>query len=57
MQWGSLSEFLHMGGYGFYVWVSFGVTAVCMIWEVVAVRHRHAMALKHDESGEGRQKS
>jgi heme exporter protein D len=57
MQWGSLSEFLHMGGYGFYVWVSFGVTAVCMIWEVVAVRHRHVVALKHDGSGEGRQKS
>lgn len=46
MQWSSLSEFLAMGGYGFYVWVSFGATAICMLWEVVAVRHRHATALK-----------
>jgi heme exporter protein D len=53
MQWNSLSEFLAMGGYGFYVWVSFGVTAVCMIWEVVAVQHRHTMALKNDGLGEG----
>jgi heme exporter protein D len=28
MQWGSASEFFAMGGYGLYVWVSFGATAV-----------------------------
>ena len=44
MQWGSLSEFLAMGGYGVYVWTSFGVTALCMVWEVLAVRRRHAVA-------------
>jgi heme exporter protein D len=45
-QWASVQEFVAMGGYGFYVWASFGVTALCLIWEVVAVRHRHALALK-----------
>lgn len=28
MNW---QEFFAMGGYGFYVWSSFGITAVCMI--------------------------
>ena len=44
MQWNSLTEFLAMGGYGIYVWPSFGVTALCMIWEVLILRRRHAVA-------------
>ena len=28
MQWNSVAEFFAMGGYGFYVWGSFGVTAL-----------------------------
>lgn len=34
MQWQSLDAFLSMGGYGFYVWVSFGLTVVCMVAEL-----------------------
>jgi heme exporter protein D len=45
MQWGSVSEFFAMGGYGLYVWVSFGVTALCMLGEVVAVWRRHTAAV------------
>lgn len=45
MQWGSLSEFLAMGGYGLYVWTSFGATALCMAWEVLAVWRQHAAAV------------
>ena len=30
MQWGSVAEFFAMGGYGLYVWPSFGVAALCM---------------------------
>ena len=45
MQWGSFSEFVAMGGYGLYVWTSFGVTAFCMLWEVLALRRRHAAAI------------
>jgi heme exporter protein D len=34
------TEFLAMGGYGFFVWGSYGVTALLIIAEVVAVRLR-----------------
>jgi heme exporter protein CcmD len=42
-----------MGGYGFYVWLSFGMTALCMVWEVAMVRRRQAMALRIESSEEG----
>jgi heme exporter protein D len=45
MQWRSVSEFVAMGGYGLYVWTSFGVTALCMLWEVLALWWRHAVAI------------
>lgn len=39
--WNSFSDFLHMGGYGLYVWGSFGVTALIMIVEpIVVARNR-----------------
>ena len=39
--WNSFSDFLHMGGYGFYVWGSFGVTALIMAIEpIVVARNR-----------------
>ncbi len=33
MNWGSLSEFLSMKGYGLYVWGSYGVTALVLLIE------------------------
>ena len=33
MSWGSFSEFLHMGGYGLYVWGSYGVTLAALALE------------------------
>lgn len=35
-----MAEFLHMGGYGLYVWGSFGVTALFMIAEPLLLRRR-----------------
>jgi heme exporter protein D len=35
--WNSLADFLAMGGYGLYVWGSFGVTALVMIIEPITV--------------------
>lgn len=32
----SIEEFLHMGGYGFYVWTSYGIAAVVLIANVIA---------------------
>ena len=43
IHWNSLSEFLAMGGYGLYVWGSFGVTTVIMAVEPIMVaRNRKA---------------
>jgi heme exporter protein D len=41
MNWNSASEFWAMGGYGLYVWGSFGVTALVMGVEVVLAILRH----------------
>ena len=38
MSWGSLDNFLAMGGYGFYVWGSYGVTAALILVEVALLR-------------------
>ncbi len=45
MNWNSLDEFLHMGGYGLYVWGSYGVTLAVMLGEALLARSRHARAL------------
>jgi len=38
MQWLSISDFFYMGGYAFYVWGSFGITALVAIFEIWQVR-------------------
>ena len=40
MNWSSWSEFAAMGGYGFYVWGSFGVTAGVILGELLSLRAR-----------------
>lgn len=35
MHFASFSDFVAMGGYGFYVWLAFGITLVAMLWLVV----------------------
>jgi len=37
MNWNSMGEFFAMGGYGLYVWGSFGVVAALMAAEVAAL--------------------
>ncbi len=46
MYWNSPTEFFAMGGYGLYVWGSFGVTAVLMLVEPVLAGRRHRRALE-----------
>ena len=46
MIWGSLAEFLAMGGYGLYVWGSYGVTAVLIAIELALLVARHRAALR-----------
>ena len=44
IHWKSFSDFLAMGGYGFYVWGSFGVTALIMLIEpLVAIRNQKTL--------------
>ncbi len=40
MQWNSVSDFFAMGGYAFYVWGSFGATALVMAVESLLIRSR-----------------
>ncbi len=40
MNWGSWQEFWSMGGYGGYVWSSYGAAALIVVIEIAAVRAR-----------------
>lgn len=46
MQWNNLEEFLAMGGYGFYVWGSFGVTALALLIEPILLKKRRTDILR-----------
>jgi heme exporter protein D len=46
MQWNSVSEFFAMGGYAFYVWGSFGLTALVMIGEPLLIRAQRKATLR-----------
>ncbi len=46
MNWGSPAEFFAMGGYGLYVWGSFGVCALLMIAEPILVGKRRTSILR-----------
>ena len=53
MSWGSLEEFLHMGGYGLYVWGSYGVTFAALAIEtwVLVRRERETVRRLRREGG------
>jgi len=44
IHWNSFADFVAMGGYGFYVWGSFGVTTLIILIEpIVAVRNQKTL--------------
>ena len=45
-----MSEFLNMGGYGFYVWGAYGVTAIAIAIELISVCARLRAARKQSRS-------
>ncbi|MFO1253784.1 MAG: heme exporter protein CcmD [Inhella sp.] len=49
MNWGSVSEFFAMGGYGLYVWGSYGAACLVFLIEPLLARARHRRALVGDE--------
>jgi heme exporter protein D len=45
IHWNSFADFLAMGGYGFYVWGSFGVTALIMAVEPIMVARNQKLTI------------
>ncbi|MFT5757463.1 MAG: heme exporter protein D [Alteromonadaceae bacterium] len=41
MQFDSINAFLHMGGYAFYVWLSYGVSAFFLVILVLSSKANH----------------
>ena len=48
--WAGWSDFLAMGGYGLYVWGSFGMCAVVLVLEIALLKLRRR-ALKDETDG------
>ncbi len=46
MNWGSVDNFFHMGGYGLYVWGSYAVTAALMLVEPLLALSRRRRAMR-----------
>ena len=44
MNWSSLAQFVDMGGYGLYVWGSYGVIAACIAIDALIAIKRHRAA-------------
>ncbi len=47
MHWNSVAEFLDMGGRGFYVWGSFGLTALVVLGETLQLRYQRKNILRN----------
>ena len=43
----SLNEFFHMGGYGFYVWTSYGIALVVLLANIIAPLRQRRKILKN----------
>lgn len=44
MNWGSIHNFLAMGGHAEFVWGSYGLTLIALLWELWSVRQRQRRA-------------
>lgn len=42
----TLTEFISMGGYGFYVWASLGMTALLIVVEVIYLKRQRVTNLQ-----------
>ena len=47
MQFESFSAFLHMGGYGFYVWLSFGISTALLLALIFNSLQGHKQVIKN----------
>lgn len=55
MHFASFSDFLVMGGYAFYVWLSFGLTLICLIGIVISTRMKTRSLLGELRSKQARE--
>jgi heme exporter protein D len=42
----SIAEFFSMGGYGAYIWSSFGITLILIVGEIIVTRQQHRTILQ-----------
>lgn len=55
MHFASFSDFMAMGGYAFYVWLSFGLTLVCLVGIIVSTRMKTRSLLAELRSKQARE--
>ncbi|MGN4983215.1 heme exporter protein CcmD [Aeromonas dhakensis] len=55
MHFASFSDFLAMGGYAFYVWLSFGLTLLCLVGIVISTRMKTRSLLGELRSKQARE--
>ncbi|EIM1709260.1 TPA: heme exporter protein CcmD [Aeromonas dhakensis] len=55
MYFASFSDFLAMGGYAFYVWLSFGLTLLCLVGIVISTRMKTRSLLGELRSKQARE--
>lgn len=55
MHFASFSDFLAMGGYAFYVWLSFGLTLLCLVRIVISTRMKTRSLLGELRSKQARE--
>lgn len=46
----TLGDWVHLGGYGFYVWSAYGFTLLALLIEAVGVVQRHRRASRSAKS-------
>ena len=46
MQFDSFADFINMGGYAFYVWLSFGVSAILLVYLVWSSARQHKLTIE-----------
>ncbi|TNJ05879.1 heme exporter protein CcmD [Aeromonas veronii] len=55
MHFASFSDFMAMGGYAFYVWLSFGLTLVCLVGIIMSTRMKTRSLLAELRSKQARE--
>ena len=55
MHFASFSDFMAMGGYAFYVWLSFGLTLVCLVAIIISTRMKTRSPLGELRSKQARE--